>query len=1008
MAADTDLTPGTIEQLALCETAREEVAAKSPRARTARTLEPTEGEVATLERWGWVKLSGGFWKDPSSGSRRRWDSALKLIAKGDARGDLPGDVAPADPSPTPTPATEKLDAISPIPAPADAFTVADGGIFRGVRPVACAVTQETATPLPAAKSYEEFIQGKKVAPVDAGFEPGPVSDKLFPFQQDIVRWAIRKGRAAIFAAFGLGKSRMQLEIGSQVCWFTGGRFLIVAPLGVRGEFKRDAEAMGLTITFIRRIEEAGETGIYLTNYETVRDGKLDPRDFDGASLDEASCLRGFGGTKTFREFMALFAGDDRREMHRRERGQSVRFRFVATATPSPNDLIELLAYSAFLDVLDVSQAKTRFFKRDSTKADNLTLHDHKAREFWLWVSSWALFVTKPSDLGYSDEGYELPPMEVHWHEVPSDHTAAGEEKSGQGRLLRDAALGIVDASREKRDSLDARVAKMLELRALDPGAHRILWHDLESERAAIEKACPESVSVWGSQDMEEREQAIVDFSNGDVRELATKPVLCGSGCNFQRHCAWAIYLGIGFKFNDFAQSLHRLQRFLQTKPVRVDIIYTEAEREVRNVLESKWRQHNELVAQMTAIVREYGLLRSALTEEFARKTTVERREIRTNRCTLVNNDSCIETLSMAENSVDLILTSIPFSTQYEYSPSLYDMGHTDSNAHFFAQMDYLTPNLLRVLKPGRIAAIHVKDRIVPGGMTGLGFQTLYPFHMDTIAHYQRHGFALIGMVTIVTDVVRENNQTYRLAYTEQCKDGSRQGVGCPEYLLLFRKPQTDRSKGYADEPIVKRKEDYKLSRWQLDAAGFWRSGGNRMLGPEDFDGLDHAAIFKLFRKHNLASVYDYEHHVSLNAALEARGALPVDFSLLQTQSWSEHVWTDVTRMRTLNGIQAHKGKEQHLCPMQFDVAERVINRFSMKDETVLDPFGGLMTVPYIATKMGRRAIGIELSPRYFDDGVCHVRAADREASVPTLFDLDAAERPSESDAPLALASGDAE
>jgi len=428
-------------------------------------------------------------------------------------------------------------------------------------------------------NYEEFIAAKKVAPVDAGFEPGPVSECLFEFQRDIVRWAIRKGRAAIFAAFGLGKSRMQLEIGRQVCAHTGGRFLIVAPLGVRGEFKCDAEAMGLSITFVRRIEECAATGLYITNYETVRDGKLDPRDFDGASLDEASCLRGFGGTKTFREFMALFAGDDRRNMHERVQGQSVRYRFVATATPSPNDLIELLAYSAFLDVLDVSQAKTRFFKRDSTKADNLTLHAHKEREFWLWVSSWALFVTKPSDLGYSDEGYSLPPFEVYWHEIPSDHAGAGEERSGQGRLLRDAALGIVDASREKRDSLNARMAKLMELRAIDPDAHRIVWHDLESERAAIEKACPEVVSVYGSQDLEEREQAIADFSNGAVRELATKPVLCGSGCNFQRHCAWAIYLGIGFKFNDFAQSIHRLQRFLQTKPVRVDIIYTEAERE---------------------------------------------------------------------------------------------------------------------------------------------------------------------------------------------------------------------------------------------------------------------------------------------------------------------------------------------------------------------------------------------------------------------------------------------
>ncbi|MBN9069814.1 MAG: DNA methylase N-4, partial [Rhizobiales bacterium] len=308
----------------------------------------------------------------------------------------------------------------------------------------------------------------------------------------------------------------------------------------------------------------GRKLIHVTNYETLRDGKIDPTLFTAAALDEAAVLRGFGGTKTFREFMATFAGDDRKAGIKHE---GVKYRFVATAIPDPNEYVELLAYAAFLGVMDVGEAKTRFFKRDSTKADRLTLHPHKEEEFWLWVASWALFVQKPSDLGFSDEGYELPPLDVRWHEIPSDHADAGSERDGQGRLFANAAHGVVEASREKKRSLDRRIEKMLEIRAEDPEAHRIVWHDLEDERRAIEGAIPTVKSVWGSQDLDEREKRVVGFARGEFAELATKPVLNGSGCNFQKHCWNNIYLGIGFKFHDFFQSLFRTQRFGQTHRV---------------------------------------------------------------------------------------------------------------------------------------------------------------------------------------------------------------------------------------------------------------------------------------------------------------------------------------------------------------------------------------------------------------------------------------------------------
>lgn len=838
-------------------------------------------------------------------------------------------------------------------------------------------------------NYERFLRAKVKLAERTGIaiSMDDINPYLKPHQKLCVKWAVEGGRRAIFASFGLGKSVMQLEVVRLIMQCEACEGLIVMPLGVHQEFVRDAATLGTPVKFIRRAEEIEPGVIHMTNYETVRDGKLDPNLFGVVSLDEASILRGFGGTKTFREFMAVLAGDDRRDMNQRVSRAGVKYRFVATATPSPNEYIELLAYAAFLGIMDVGQAKTRFFKRDSTKADKLTLHPHKEKEFWLWVASWALFIERPSDLGCSDEGYVMPELDVRWHEIPADHTGAGHEQDGQGRLFKQQAIGVTESAREKRESLDARIAKMMELRAEDPSAHRIIWHDLESERHAIEAAIPDVVSVYGSQDLELRAQNIIDFSNGQFRELAAKPSIAGSGCNFQRHCHWAIFLGIGFKFNDFIQAIHRIQRFLQQHRCRIDLIYTEAERSVRQVLEEKWINHIEQVKQMTAIIREFGLSDAGKLEQLTRKLGCERVEVAGKNYTAVNEDCVKETARMADNSVGLILTSIPFSTQYEYSPNYADFGHTDTNEHFFQQMDFLTPNLLRILKPGRIAAVHVKDRIVPMGMTNMGVQTVYPLHCKAIEHYTRHGFAYMGMKTIVTDVVRENNQTYRLAWTEQCKDGTKMGVGMPEYLLLFRKPPSDTSNAYADEPVVKPKDSYTLGRWQVDAHGFTRSSGNRHLTPEELESIPHDHIFKWFRDYSMQNVYDFEWHVKLADDLREMGRLPVTFMLLQPPSTSPDVWTDIARMRTLNGEQSNRAKEMHLCPMQFDIADRVIEQFSNPGDLVLDPFGGIMTVPYRAVLKGRRGYGIELSPAYFADGCYYLKTAEDQLSTPDLFAL---------------------
>lgn len=836
--------------------------------------------------------------------------------------------------------------------------------------------------------YREFLRQKVQFSQPLGFEidASEINPILRPHESDIVLWAVRGGRRAIFAAFGLGKTVIQLEIIRLILKHAGGgRGLIIAPLGVRQEFKRDAEnLLGLSITFIRTIDDAAADGIYITNYESIRDGKLDTTQFLVVSLDEASVLRGFGGTKTFREFMRTIAGDDRSGV----RTEGVKYRFVATATPSPNQYIELLAYAAFLDIMDVSQAKTRFFKRNSEKADTLTIHPHKELEFWYWINTWAIFLQRPSDLGHSDDGYILPDIDVRWHEVRVDHRNAGYEKDGQGKIFRNAAIGVQDAAREKRDSLDTRLDMLVEIVNESPEDHFILWHDLEDERRAIKKALPECAEVYGSLDLEEREQRIIDFSDGKIRLLATKPELSGSGCNFQRHCHRAVFLGIGFKFNDFVQALHRIQRFMQTKPVRIDLIYAESEREIKNTLQEKWVRHKELVETMSQIIREYGLARTGLEDQLARKIGVQRAEVVGHGFRAINNDCVEETRTMAADSVHLICTSIPFSSQYEYTPSYNDFGHTDDNPHFWRQMDFLTPELFRILQPGRVAAIHVKDRVTPGGINGFGFQTVQPFSDECVAHFIKHGFAFLARKTIVTDVVRENNQTYRLGWTEQCKDGSRMGCGMPEYMLLFRKPPTDRSDGYADVPVVKNKGIYSRARWQLDAHGFGRSSGNRLLTPEEFDGLPQDLIYRKWRDHSAGAVYDFDQHVGICEAIDKSGWLPTTFMLLPPPSWHDDVWSDVTRMMTLNSSQSNAGKEMHLCPMQFDIADRIVTQFTNEGETVLDPFGGLMTVPLRAIKFKRRGVGIELNTGFWRDGVHYLQAAEKEMSIPTLFDMD--------------------
>lgn len=815
-------------------------------------------------------------------------------------------------------------------------------------------------------TYRNFLESKIMVQTRAGFELGDfdVHPDNFMHQNAAIRWAAGLGRALIAMSFGLGKTRIQCELARIIHNRTGKKFLIICPLGVKHQFsEEDGPVLGMKWQYVRTDADIlnVDTPYIITNYERVRDGDITPakHDLAGVSLDEGSVLRSLG-SKTYQVFIDLL--------------KDVPYRYVATATPAPNEYKEIIYYAEFLGVMDHGQALTRWFKRDSAKAGHLTIHPMHEKDFWMWVASWALFLFSPADLGYSDEGYKLTPLNVHWHRIDVDQTRSWSQTDnrGQHRLLLDAASGVSEASAEKRETLPDRIKAMKKIMKANPDRHWLLWHHLEIERKAIEKvfegALPKQyfASVYGSQDLETREQRILQFAHGEISVLATKPEIAGSGCNFQHHCYSNIFLGIDYKFQDFIQAIHRTYRFQQTQPVDVHIIYAESEDHVADTLKRKWEQHNKLVERMREIVRTFGMATVAIQSDLTRSIGILRMENKQKLFTAVNNDCVLEMENIASDHVDLIHTSVPFGNHYEYSAKYEDFGHNPTDNDFWKQMDFLIPELLRILKPGRIAAIHVKDRILYGHQTPTGFMEVSPFSDECVMAFRKYGFLYEGRRTIVTDVVRENSSTYRLGWTEMSKDASKMGSGLPEYLLLFRKPPTSNANSRADEPVTKDKERYSRARWQVDAHAFWRSNGNTPLTPTE--------------------LYDYEAHVGRLEELDRKGGLSSSFFHEPPKSMNEWVWDDVVYMRTLNTEQSKKRLENHICPLPFDIVERTIRLYSNEGDLVLDPFAGLFTVPVIAMKLDRIGHGIELNAEYYQAGLRYCEQVQQEKLMPTLFD----------------------
>jgi len=840
-------------------------------------------------------------------------------------------------------------------------------------------------------AYQEFLAAKTQLTREAGFRVAKedLHTSLFPHQRDMIQWAARRGRALIAAKFGLGKTRIQVELLRQAQRVTQKPVMVICPLGVKHQFiVEDGPAMDVRFEYVRTDEEAADatSPFLITNYERVRDGNItgDTLNALGAiSLDEGAIL-GNLGTKTQDQFNLLLG--------------EIPYRWVATATPAPNDYRQLIYFADFLDAMDAGQALTRFFGRNPDKAGDLQLMPHMERDFWLWVAQWCLFIDVPSDLGYDDTGYVMPDLDLHWHRIAADHEKAFNltDQNGQRFLLKDTAAGVQQAMKEKRDSLEARIAQAMAIVDGLTGEQVVIWCNLNDEQSAVERGLKARgisyASVHGSMSPEAQEEELYRWFDCDAQALICKASMLGSGVNLQQ-AHIAIYVGLDFKFRDFIQSVHRLQRYGQKHTVDIHAIHTDAEDHVVDTLMGKWTQHDEMVAQMRTIVKTHGLTSEALVSEMRRTLGVTRQERKGQFWTAINNDCVLETMTLPDNSVDEIVTSIPFGNHYEYVASLNDFGHNPTDADFWTQMDFLIPELLRVLKPGRMCCIHAKDRLLYGHQTHHGMMEVDYFTHDCARAFRKHGFVSYGEIFIPTDVVRENNSTNRLGWSENCKDSSKMGVGLSEKVLLFRKPQTDKTRSYADEPVRKDKREYSRGRWQIDAHSLWRSNGHTLETPADnpelLQQMDGSQVFNWYRQWSKENPYDYHQHVAFNEAMGDR--LPAKFMLMPPQAPDEYedgVWTDVLFMRTLNMAQAKRRMEKHICPFPLDIVERLIVRYSNPDDLVFDQFSGIGTVPYMAVRLGRRSIGTELNPVYFDAFARYCHEAEAERQAPTLFDME--------------------
>jgi superfamily II DNA or RNA helicase len=627
--------------------------------------------------------------------------------------------------------------------------------------VALAGTERPAAYLPGGPTvtpYAEFLATKRaiVQPVGRPVRNGDIHPLLFPFQRDLTRWAVRKGRAALFADTGLGKTLMQLEWARLI----GERTLIIAPLSVARQTVREAAKIGLTVTYTR-----GDPvdGIAITNYEMVE--HFDPADYGAVVLDESSILKALDG-KTRRRLTEMFVATP--------------YRLCCTATPAPNDIAEIGNHAEFLGVMTNAEMLSAFFVHGDIEGpgerQGWRLKGHAEDAFFRWLASWGMAVRKPSDLGYEDDGFVLPELMIRPDFVEADYVP-------DGQLFFAGLKGITDRSRVRRATVADRCdrAAMIVNNSADQW---IVWHGLNDEGYRLRDLIPGSRLVEGSQSPEEKAAALESFQDGDYRVLITKPRIAGFGMNFQNAHRMA-FVGLSDSWEAYYQCVRRMWRFGQTEPVTATVVLSDAESAIYENVLRKEREAQDMQEKLLAHVAafERDEIEGRPSEwEYAES------EVRRPNWTMMLGDSIERMAEIADASVDLSVFSPPFRSLFTYSPSERDIGNVRDQAQFDEHIGYLIDHLLRVTKPGRNCAVHVQQ--VPTTQAHDGVTGLSDFRGDMVRSFVSRGWIFHGEVTIDKDPQAQAIRTKAkgLLFVQKERDRAWLRPAFADYILIFRAP----------------------------------------------------------------------------------------------------------------------------------------------------------------------------------------------------------------------------
>jgi DNA modification methylase len=634
------------------------------------------------------------------------------------------------------------------------------------------------------KEYLDFIKQKTKTFDGVGFEAKDLSSKLFDFQAAIVQWACKKGRAAIFADTGLGKTAMQVSWADQVQKHTSGNILIVAPLCVAQQTTKEAKKFKVEISYHRK--QPSEGGIHITNYEMLE--HFDLSSYAGLVLDESSILKNQTGS-TRNKIIELSA--------------KTPYRLSCTATPSPNDFMELGNQSEFLGIMRYVEMLSTYFTHDGGETQKWILKGHAKTKFWEWLSSWAIFIKSPADIGFDGSRYKLPKLNIHNHVVQADEVL-------DGFLIPVQAESLQERNRARKQTVDKRVAKTAEIVG-DSKEPWLVWCHLndESEKLAYHLECPQ---VVGSDSVDKKEAAIMAFTNGEKPRLVTKPSIAGFGMNWQ-HCSKMVFVGLSDSYEEIYQAIRRCYRFGQKREVDVHIVSADIEGAVAANIKRKEAQMQEMTDAMIEHMREFQKKTFSQTQresmEYKRDTT------KGSGWTAILGD-CVEVAGTFENdSLDYSVFSPPFASLYTYSNSEFDMGNNKTDDGFYEQFRFLVKELFRTLKPGRNISFHCMN--LPTSKQNHGFIGIRDFRGELIRMFSEVGFIFHSEVCIWKDPVTAMQRTKAigLLYKQLKKDSciSRQGI--PDYLVTMRKP------GENPNPVFKKPENFPVGLWQKYASPVW-------------------------------------------------------------------------------------------------------------------------------------------------------------------------------------------